>query len=381
MMVPGHKWKVLQVTHDLNIGGLQRVVVDIARNLDPERFTVEVCALREGGPFARELEADGIPVHLLPVPDDGVDYLSFWKLYQLIRRSPPQVIHTHNTQPMMDGTFAALMARVPVRVHTDHARSFPDKKRYMQAERVCSFFFDEVVGVSENTRDNLIRYEKMNPDKVSVVLNGIDGARYRLPVDRQAKKEELGLGEDRFPVLGLGVRLAEQKGIAYLLEAMPDILHRFPRAALLICGEGPLLEPLKKQADQLGLGGAVSFLGPRLDLGEVLQIFDLYVLPSLWEGLPLVLLEAMAAGLPIVATDVGGSSQVVTDMENGRLIEARNPGALSGAVLSVVEDRALMETMGRCSREKFDRQFSVSVMVDRYESLYRKWLDRKVGAV
>jgi len=299
------KIKVLQITHDLAIGGLQQVVVNICRTINRDKFDISVLCLRTLGEFVPAIEKMGIEVQLLPQKENATDYLSFLKVARILKEKRPDVIHTHNTQPFIDGTIAAMLAGVKTVVHTDHARSFPDKRRYMFAEWLISHYAYKIVGVSEHTANNLISYEKISKDKLVVIPNGIDGAQFQSPFDPESKKRELGISNTG-PIIGLGVRLSEQKGITYLLQAMPALVAEFPSIILLIAGSGPLEETLKSEAEQLGVNNNVHFLGPRLDLNEIIRLFDVYVLPSLWEGLPMVLLEAMAAGLPIVATDVGG---------------------------------------------------------------------------
>ena len=364
----GKKIRLMQITHDLAIGGLQQVVVNLCRVIDRELFDVSVLCLRDLGCFAPEVEAMGIPVRFIE-QREGTDYLSFLKVARVLRENRIEVIHTHNTQPFVDGTIGALMAGVKTIVHTDHARDFPDKLRYMVAEWAMSQFAYKVVGVSDHTSRNLMRYEKISPKKIQTIMNGIDGNRFNITIDRDRKRKELGIRETG-PVIGLGVRLAEQKGITYLLQAMPVVAASFPDVSLVIAGVGELEEALKKEASDLGVEANVFFVGPRLDMPELLKLFDLYVLPSLWEGLPMVLLEAMAAGCPIVATDVGGNSMAVTSGHNGSLIEARDPAALAAEICRLLSDAHLRDQYAQAGRAVFDSRFSAEIMTRQYEKLY-----------
>lgn len=361
--------RLMQITHDLAIGGLQQVVVNLCRTIDRGLFDVSVLCLRDLGAFAPEVESMGIKVFFLPQKENGTDYLSFLKVGRILRENRIEVIHTHNTQPFVDGTLGALMSGVKTVVHTDHARDFPDKRRYMLAEWAVSHFAYRVVGVSEHTSENLVKYERISREKIVTIHNGIDGKKYDIAVDRQAKRRELGLERDG-PVMGIGVRLSEQKGITYLLRAMPAVMREVPGVTLVIAGEGPLEADLRAEADALGLRGRVHFIGPRLDIPELLKTFDLYVLPSLWEGLPMVLLEAMAAGCPIVATDVGGVSRAIKDGYNGSLVEPRKPEALARAITGLLSSAALRESCRERGYEVFQKEFSSEIMTRRYEQLY-----------
>ncbi|MRR14495.1 glycosyltransferase family 1 protein [archaeon] len=241
----------------------------------------------------------------------------------------------------------------------------------MFLEWLVSHFAYKVVGVSDHTTRNLIHYEKISPRKTMTIMNGIDEDKYRITIDTSRKKEEMGINPEG-PVIGLGVRLSEQKGITYLLQAMPDILKKFPGLTLLIAGEGPLEDNLKTEARDLGIHDHVVFAGPRLDMPEILQVLDLYVLPSLWEGLPMVLLEAMAAECPIVATDVGGNSMAIQNDVNGILVPSQSPSELAGAVIGLLGDKEKRSRYIRRGREIFDEKFSARVMAANYEKLYMR---------
>lgn len=362
---------LMQITHDLDIGGLQRVIVNICKFIDREKFNVSVLCLRNLGAYLPEVENLGINVHFIPQKKSGVDYFSFLKVAAVLRREKVDIIHTHNTQPLIDGTLGALLSGVKTIVHTDHARDFPDKRRYMFAEWCMSHFVYKMVGVSDHTVANLRKYELIPLKKIATIPNGIDAGRYQISIDKNRKRDELEITL-KGPIIGLGVRIAKQKGITYLLQAMPAILNQFPDLSLVIAGNGNLMEALKQEARELNIERHVFFIGPRLDMPELLKLFDLYVLPSLWEGLPMVLLEAMAAGCPIVATDVGGNAHAITDGYNGTLVEPRNPHKLSESVINLLEQPNVRETYIRNGFKIFNERFSAEIMTRRYEDLYLK---------
>jgi glycosyltransferase involved in cell wall biosynthesis len=362
------KIKLVQVTHDLALGGLQRVIVNICRTIDREKFDISVLCLRELGCFTEEVKALGIPVTHIP-QKNGTDYLSFLKVADYFRTIKPDVIHTHNTQPFMDGTIAALLTGVKRIIHTDHARSFPDKWRYMAIEWFMSQFAYKVVGVSDHTSQNLMKYEKISPKKIVTIPNGIDPTPFDITIDEKKKRKELGLPENG-PVLGVAVRLSEQKGLTFLLKAMPEIINKFPNVSLLIAGDGPLKETLIEETKQLGVEKNVYFLGMRHDTAELLKLFDLYVLPSLWEGLPMIILEAMAAGCPIVATDVGGVGTAVRDGINGMLIQSSEINTLGKTITDLLNDKAMCTSFSVKTRAIFDKEFSAKYMTQMYQQLY-----------
>lgn len=361
--------RLMQITHDLDLGGLQQVIYNLCRTLDRSRFDISILCLREKGLFANDVEALGIPVHLLEQKERGADYFAFLKVARVLRELRIDVVHTHNTQPFFDGTLGAILAGVRTVIHTDHARAFPDKLRYMIAEWAMAQYAYRVVGCSEHTSQQLMRYEKIPARKIVTIPNGIDGSRFELAIDRQAKRRELGIHE-KGSVIGLAVRLSDQKGITFLLQAMPRILARHPDTTLLVAGDGDLRVELEREARELGIASRVVFCGPRKDIPELLKLLDLYVLPSKWEGLPMVILEAMAAGCPIVATDVGGNSTAVVDGVTGTLVPPLDSGALAEAIVRLLDTPDLLKAYAVNGKERFRDRFSAEIMARQYERLY-----------
>ena len=366
--------RLMQITHDLQVGGLQRVVVTLCRAIDPERFDVSVLCLREAGPLARELESIGVPVITLPRDPHRTDYFAFRRVARVLRERQISVVHTHNTEPFVDGGIAARLAGVRTLVHTDHARDFPDKVRYMLAEHVMAWNAYRVVGVSEDTTRNLAHYERIPRRKLVTITNGIDGEPYSQPLDRARLRQELGIAGDG-PVIGLGARLVEQKGITYLLQAMRVLRDRVPGLTCMVAGEGPLEAELRAEAGRLGVGDSVRFLGVRLDMPRLIRAFDVYVLPSVWEGLPMAVLEALAAGCPVVASNVGGVGAALTDGVTGSLVPPRDPAALAGAIESLLRDEARRSRYAGAGRTLFNERFSAESMARKYEKLYLREAD------
>ncbi len=371
--VYGRPVKLLLITHDLNIGGLQRVVVDLALNLDPARYEVSVLALREGGAFEKELCEAGVPVYKLQVTPGRVDYFSFFKIRNVIVRVRPDIVHTHNTQPFVEGTLAVMLAGRPVVVHTDHGRQFPDKRRYMWLEWLASKAASAVISVSDDNKASLVKHEHIPASLIRVIPNGINDKKYQAKIDKTMKRAVLGLESDAWPVLGWCGRLSHEKGLSVLFRALPGIVHQHPRLRLLLMGDGVLRKELEAEA----VAPYVHFLGARADVPELLQILDIFVLPSLREGLPLVLLEAMAAGLPIVATDVGGNGQAVSDGLTGYLVPSEDPKAFGQAVCRLLDDDGLRRAFSQQARRRFTEHFTIGRMIERYDEVYRHCLARR----
>lgn len=363
------KTRLMHVTQDLGVGGLEQVVVTLCRVADRSRFDVSVLCLRDTGPLARELERLDVPVFRLPSTPGRTDYLGCLKAARILREQRIEVVHTHNTHALIDGGIGARLAGARTIVHTDHARQFPDKLRYMVAEHLVARMAAHVVGVSEHTARNLMEYERIPRRKVVVIPNGIDGSLYQRPVDRERKRRELGVA-GRGPVLGIAARLTEEKGLPFLLRALALLKAELPGATLLIAGEGALQPELERVAAELGVRDDVRFLGLRADVPELLQVFDLFVLSSVSEGLPMALLEAMAAGCPVVATDVGGVGTAIRDGVNGALVKPRRPDALAAAIRRLWLDGGLRARYREAGRRIFRERYSAAAMAQRYEALY-----------
>lgn len=360
----------MHVTEDLGIGGLERVVSTICRNLDRDRFEPSVLCLRDGGPFADELRALGMQVDVLGAPGKA-DYLAFAKVRRLLRERAVDVVHTHNTQAFTDaGTAIALLGRpAPTLVHTDHARSYPDKLRYVLAERVLARLAFRVVAVSEHTRRDLVEHVGIPANKLTTIYNGIDDPTRATPAQFDALRAELRLPDDAL-IIGTGARLMPQKGFVHLLRAMPAVLQQIRNAYVLLVGEGPDEELLRAEADTLGIASRVRFTGARLDLPILMQLYDVFALPSVWEGLPMVVLEALARARTIVASAVGGVPDAIEHGRSGLLVPPADPAALAAALVHALGDAVLRERLGRAGREVFLDRFSARAMTARYESLY-----------
>lgn len=363
--------RVLQIVPDLGVGGLPRVVETLCRALDPVRFEPIVLCQRYVGELGERLRETGVHVLSIGGATKRPDYFACVKVARVIRSLEIDVIHTHNTGAMFDGVLAGLLAGVKTMVHTDHGRHFPDKWRYMAAERFLSRFLHRFVAVSDDLRDDLRHYERIPGSKLLTIPNGIIAGDFRVAIDSQTSRQELRLPREG-PVIGLGARLVWEKGLEFLVRALPAVRKRYPHAVLLIAGDGPEREALMALAHNLNVDEGVRLIGLRHDMPQILQLLDVYVMASVSEGLPMGLLEALAAGRPIVATNVGGIPNAVAEGVNGRRVPPRDPEALATAILDVLDDQATRVRYGAESRRIFEDRFSADAMAKRYATLYMR---------
>jgi glycosyltransferase involved in cell wall biosynthesis len=297
-----------------------------------------------------------------------------FRLWNLLRKNEFDVIETFTPDSNLLGLLVARLKGVPVRIASHHGyiEGTPVWRKLAHGWMINNGFAHVVVAVSESVRRIAIDDEGIRPDLVKVILNGIEPVRPSKPPAqiRTRLQNELGLKPGDFIYLSVG-RLTLQKGHTYLLDAVTKVLARFPSTTVfIIAGEGHQRENLEKKAVDLGVEKIVHFLGNRSDVSDLLSISDVFVLPSLSEGLPLALLEAMGAGLPVVSTRVGGVESVISDGENGYLLPSKDVDALSSALIKIRDDVSARQAFGRRNAALVQREFTNDQMCIRYEKIF-----------
>lgn len=354
--LPDHRIRVAHVAQQLNTGGLEKLLVEFARHADRGRFDLRFVSLAGRGNVADDIAAQGWPVSALE-ESPGLRPGLVLRLARLFRQWKVDVVHTHNTRSLLYAAPAAWLARVPAVFHMRHGQRFGASGRETTAFRLATRLVGRVVCVSEDCA-RLSAAEGVAPGRLCVIRNGIDVARF-------AYAGPAASG----PAVMVG-RLSPEKDVANLLRATALLARECPSFRLEIAGDGECLPGLRWLAGQLGLDSQVRFLGEVRDIPSLLARASLFVLPSLTEGLSLTLLEAMARGLPVVATRVGGNPEVVVEGETGFLVPSQSPQELAGALLRIQRDPHLGDRMGRAGRQRVEAHFDVRRMVGDYEALY-----------
>jgi glycosyltransferase involved in cell wall biosynthesis len=348
--------RVAHVVLQLRMGGLEKLLVEFARHADRERFALHFVSLGGRDVLADELEAAGWPVTALEEPAGFRPGLVL-RLARLFRREHIDVVHAHNTKPLLYAGPAARLAGVSRLIYTRHGQRYQASRRQTVLYRLAARLADRVVCVSHDSV-RLAAAEGVPADRLTAVWNGIDGTRFAYT----------GPAADG-PAVMVG-RLSPEKDVDNLLHATALAVRAQPDFRLEVAGDGPCLEELRRTACALGLEGYVRFLGQVRDVPALLARARLFVLPSLTEGISLTLLEAMARGLPVVATRVGGNPEVVADGETGLLVPSRNPPELARALLAVYRDAEAGRRLGRAGRDRVEQHFDVRHMVAAYEEQY-----------
>ncbi len=330
--------------------------------------------------FLGELEASGTIIHNVPIArsvNPVKDLISLISLWSFIRKGRYDSVHTHTTKAGLLGRLAARMAGVPLIIHTIHdpphnsARNPILRKLYILMEQMASRWAHHIVTVSYANYEEIIKQKIAPIDKVTVIREGIELSGYDLHVDRGAKRLDLSIPPDA-KVVGIVARLEAAKGHIYLIDAIPEIIRQVPDGFFVIVGRGHLKDQLEARAKALGVEKRVLFTGFREDMLEIMNIFDVFTLPSLWEGLGIVLLEAMAFKLPIVASRVGGITDVVVDGTTGFLVPPADSKALAQAIITLLLNPEKAGKMGEEGFKRVSKEFRDSVANEKMMELYEK---------
>jgi glycosyltransferase involved in cell wall biosynthesis len=358
--------KVLQVVLSLNPGGTERLVVELVKRLRPE-LSMAVCCLDEEGTWGEGLRQEDITVVALRRREGFRP-----RLGRAIARAAAQhgarVVHCHHYSPFVYASIARLWSPHLQIVFTEHGRlsdAGPSPKR-RTANRVLAHAPQRVVTVSSELKDHLVA-EGFPTGKVSVIYNGIDVGVLPDAAARTRARAHLGI-DDSTVVVGTVARLDPVKDLQTLARAIATPASQRPMV-LLVIGDGPERPRIEAAARDAGLGSSIRFLGHRDDARELLAGCDLYANSSISEGISLTILEAMAAGLPVVATRVGGTPEIV-DASCGRLVPSRDPATLAATLAELAGDRALRSALGRAARARVEQRFTLDRMIAEYRDAY-----------
>jgi glycosyltransferase involved in cell wall biosynthesis len=356
---------VLHVVYSLRIGGSEKLALDIATHLDPQRFQSTVCAMDLDGDLAGELELKNIPHTVLH--RRGIELRIFKRLHELVREQRIDVVHTHHFTQLFYAACPARLAGARI-VHTEHEFfSYTESGVPRRLVRPLASLCDAVTVVGNGVADYFVDTVGFRRDDLTVIPNGVDIDAFRY--DRCTARRELGLDPCGF-VVGTVGRLEPEKDHATLLEVFRQVRLKHPSARLLIGGDGSLAGELKVTASRLGIADAVLFLGYRRDIPRLLAAMDLFVLPSRREGLPISLIEAQAAGTPVIASAVGSIGTLVRGGENGFLVPAADTRGFVAAIEHLIDRPDVRQRVAAAGRRTVADSFSLATTVRAYENLY-----------
>jgi sugar transferase (PEP-CTERM/EpsH1 system associated) len=370
---------IAHVVYRFDVGGLENGVVNLINQLPRESYRHAVVALTEVTDFSERIRRDDVEfVALNKRPGPGVRL--FPRLFRLFRDLQPDVVHTRNLAAL-EASVPAWLAGVPVRIHGEHGRDMGDldgtSRKYQRVRRLYRPFVGHYVALSKDLEQYLGRDVGVDSARIAQIYNGVDTARFSPAANGRAPIDGCPFTDEDLWLVGTVGRLQQVKDQVTLAEAFVRAIKRGPAKAqmrLVMIGDGPLRARVEKVLDQAGMRELAWLPGARDDVPEILRGLDCFALPSLAEGISNTILEAMACGLPVVATRVGGNPELMEEGMTGRLVPQANAEAMAGALFHYFDDPALARRHGRAGRQLILQRFSLDRMVSDYLSLYDELL-------
>jgi len=382
------KLKVLHIHTRAVIGGSGTNTLLSIEGLDSARFE-PILACGEEGPLIDEAKIKGLRVITIRNMVNRInllkDFLSLLELIYWLKREKIDIVHTHNSKAGILGRFSAWLCGTPIIIHTMHSCVFKypnlnwlERNSYLLIEKWTALFTDRVIFISEVLKKEFLQAKVVSPEKVTVIYSGIEIEKFKISIEADKIKKELGINSEDL-IVGTVGRLEEGKGQEFLLQAAAKIIKYRPYVKFIFVGEGFLREKLMTLAKNLDIQDNVIFTGLRQDIPQILAILDVFVFASLYEGMGRVILEAQAAGKPVVATRVGGIPDIVIEGETAILVPPADPSSLCKAIEKLIEDRLLRQKMQERARQFVDYRFSSQKMVEEIAQLYEELIKKKLA--
>ena len=367
---------VMHVIYRLAMGGLENGLVNLINHMPSTRYRHVIVCLTDFTDFRERICSPGVSVLALH-KQPGLDWSAYGKLWSVIREMKPMIVHTRNL-PTFEMTALAALARVPYRIHGEHGRDLHDaygtSRKFLIFRKILDIAVHHYVAVSQDLEQWLQNMVAIAPKKVSQIYNGVDTKIFHPNSHKERKVLPNGFTSLDQVVIGTVGRLQYVKDQATLIRGIASLLKVAPemgdKVRVVIVGDGPLKFELEKLIHESHLTHMVWMAGARNDIPRLLQGMDIFVLPSEAEGISNTILEAMATGLPVIATRVGGNAELVVEGETGLLVPPKDPQALGLALLSYLLDRRKMRRHGKAGRKRVEKRFSMQAMVEHYLQMY-----------
>jgi glycosyltransferase involved in cell wall biosynthesis len=413
MKIKSKKIKLTHIICSLGYGGAERFLIDLIKNTDREKYEISVLCVIEGGPLVKELELNEIKIFIIG-KKTKLGILTIWKIYKYLKKEKIQIVHTHLFAGDTWGRIAAVLARTSVIISTEHSVNFNEGIIKRSVKKFLSYFTDKIIAISKTVKENSQKRDWINPKKIEVIYNGIDLDKF-LKLDSCFHRKDKEKNENDI-TLGFVGRLEKEKGAECLIEAMeliekreechPEFISgsiniftnknpsqdkkkndRFRNKfgmtnfnlKLKILGDGTQRKNLEAMRNQFGLKNKIEFLGFKNNPANFYQQIDILIIPSLWEGLSIVALEAMAVGVPIIASNSGGLREIIKDDstyggstkggKTGLLFKSRNSKDLAKKILWGIENYDKMNSMAEKAKTKVE-DFDIRKKTKGYGRIY-----------
>lgn len=366
---------VVHLIYRLDFGGLETLLVECVNRMPADRYRHAIVCLTDYTAFSEKIDRSDVQIYALH-KEPGLGLSTHIKTWKLLRRLRPAVLHTYNLATI-EYTVAAALAGVPVRIHAEHGRNASDpegrNRKHNFLRRILTPWVDRFVPVSADLQRWLKTRIGIPDSKNLLIHNGVDTRRFRPAAAGKSFASDAPFGADDF-VIGTVGRVQDVKNHLGLIDAFILLREMLPsmkgRLRLAIVGDGPLLNALREKLAKAGIADMAWLPGARSDIADIMRGFSVFALSSIAEGTPVTILEAMATGLPVVATRVGGIPEAVAENVSGLLVPPSDPAALATALARYCEDPELAGRHGRAGRERVERQGSIAAMIDAYAELY-----------
>jgi len=377
---------VLHVMNRFDTGGLENGVVNLINHMPAEAFRHAVLALTEVTDFKQRVKRADVEFIALQKPP-GQGFWQFPKLYRLFKQLQPAIVHSRNLAAL-EVQLPAWAAGVPVRIHGEHGRDVGDldgsNKTYQRVRRFYKPFVNHYVALSRDLQSYLVDAIGVAPERITQAYNGVDMERFRPAVDGPERIEGCPFDPKAHWIVGTVGRMAEVKDQTLLARAFIEALRREPalrdRVRLVMIGEGPLRARAQALLDDAGVADLAWLPGERSDVPAVMRGLHLFVLPSLAEGISNTILEAMASGLAVLATEVGGNADLIAAGETGLLVPAAQPEPMAAWMVELASSPERAQAMGRAGRARVEQKFSMAAMMRNYQGVYERLLaERSAG--
>lgn len=374
---------VLHVVHRLALGGLENGLVNLINHMPEQRYRHAIMCLTDSTDFRRRLRRQDVPVIAL-AKREGQDFSVYTRLWRALRQLRPDIVHTRNLGTL-DCLAVAALAGVRGRIHGEHGRDMYDlhgsRLKYKLLRKFVAPAVDRYVAVSKDLAGWLVQSVGISPERVTQIYNGVDTRRFHPRVGRRHALMPANFAPEGAFVVGTVGRMESVKDQLTLVNAFVQLAAsgrcQHEQVRLVIVGDGPLRQTALELLRSAKMDHLAWLPGERSDIPEVMQTLDLFVLPSLGEGTSNTILEAMATGLPVVATRVGGNLELVTEGETGLLVPPGDPDRMARAIESYVIARDNTSRHGRVARRRTEEQFAIEAMVSRYLDVYDTVLNRR----
>lgn len=360
-------WLVDHIGYDGIMHGGGKYYINTISRFDMSKFRVTLCVLRKRDNLTKEFEDRGIAIcHL---GRGKLDPLTLSDLIKLVKKKKINLIHAHGYGANNFGRLAGIVCRIPTVMHAhDEDTNYPWYQGFV--DDLLGPFTKNAIAVSESVKESCLTKRKIKEDKLLVIHNGIPLEKFKIPKTVETENEKKRLEIDlTSKVIGTVTRLRKEKGIEYLLESVPIVLGMFPNTVFVIVGDGPLRRELESLSRQLSIDDRVIFAGFCQDVSAILSIFDIAVFPSITEGSPQALLEAMAMGRPIIATNVGGMKEILEDGETALLVPSKEPKALADGIIYLLRNQHGAKKLGIRAKEDAEK-YDINIYVRRLEKYY-----------